>query len=319
MPSLRSLRRDCKLTLTALALHVDIPVRTLAAAELGLEPLEAHVHLRVATALGVPPDQLHWSPAPVRTPPAQATRVHRLAMCGCMVLTLLASCVAVVLQTPLPTSASLRPSASPVAATVTRAAMQALDARPTLANAAASLPHATAVVQATAATFHFLPAPPATAAPLVTPDPSGAPHGCPLLAASDRIVITQGYNTGTHAPADVWGALDLAIDTDGNGISEPDSTRGVVILATNNGIADVTMDSWPGGNFVRITNPSGWSSAYAHLDSVAVSDGQQVTEGMPIGTVGTTGQSSGPHLHYEIWHSNTNLDPALFLPCGHVP
>ncbi|HEU5089006.1 MAG TPA: hypothetical protein VFT99_16235, partial [Roseiflexaceae bacterium] len=274
MPSLRSLRRDCKLTLTALALHVDIPVRTLAAAELGLEPLEPHVHQRVATALGVLPEQLHWSPAPARTPPAQATRVHRLAMCGCMVLTLLASCVAVVLQTPLPTSASLRPTASPLRATPPRSAAQAQAAGPTSAKATAGLPQATAIVQATAPTTQFLPAPLATATPLVTPDPSGAPHGCPLLAASDRIVITQGYNTGTHAPANVWGALDLAIDTNGDAISEPDSTRGIVILATNNGVADVTMDSWPGGNFVRIANPNGWSSAYAHLDSVAVSDGQ---------------------------------------------
>lgn len=121
---------------------------------------------------------------------------------------------------------------------------------------------------------------------------------------------------GTHAPASAWGAIDLGIDGDGDGEAEPDSTRGTFVLATHDGVADVWMNSWPGGNFVRVVNEeSGWSTAYAHLDGVAVADGQSLTAGTPLGTVGTTGLSSGPHLHYEVWLRGRNLDPTAIAPC----
>lgn len=48
------------------------------------------------------------------------------------------------------------------------------------------------------------------------------PHGNPLRAANT--VITQGYGIGTHAPVEVWGALDLALDGDGDGEADPEST-----------------------------------------------------------------------------------------------
>lgn len=53
------------------------------------------------------------------------------------------------------------------------------------------------------------------------------------------------------------------------------------------------------GRYVVIDHGSGWTSYYAHLASQAVSVGQQVSRGQRIGTVGSTGGSSGPHLHYE--------------------
>ncbi|WP_149194684.1 M23 family metallopeptidase [Luteimonas suaedae] len=53
------------------------------------------------------------------------------------------------------------------------------------------------------------------------------------------------------------------------------------------------------GKYVVINHGSGWTSYYAHLNSFAVSVGQRVSRGQRIGTVGSTGGSSGPHLHYE--------------------
>ena len=131
-------------------------------------------------------------------------------------------------------------------------------------------------------------------------------------------MITQGYDEGTHAPASIWGAIDLGIDTDGDGVAEPDATRGVTILATHGGVAHVFPESWPGGNFVRVTDEqSGWSTAYAHLDTIAVADGQQLPDGATLGTVGSTGYATGPHLHYEVWRGNTNIDPTGLIGCGH--
>ncbi|KPV46415.1 peptidase M23, partial [Kouleothrix aurantiaca] len=74
--------------------------------------------------------------------------------------------------------------------------------------------------------------------------------------------------------------------------------------------------SWPGGNYVRVDNAqTGWGSAYAHLDSVAVADNQLVETGALLGTVGSTGMASGPHLHYELWPGTQNVDPSSLIGC----
>jgi murein DD-endopeptidase MepM/ murein hydrolase activator NlpD len=162
-----------------------------------------------------------------------------------------------------------------------------------------------------------------TATPTTTPTPTPAftldaagPHGCPLASGVGHIVITQGYGEGTHAPGISAGALDLAIDGDGDGSADPDATRGIAVVATHGGTAHVFLGSWPGGNYVRIEDAaSGWSTAYAHLDTVAVADGQPLADGATLGTVGSTGFASGPHLHYEVWRGVEHIDPTELLTC----
>ena len=128
--------------------------------------------------------------------------------------------------------------------------------------------------------------------------------------------MTQGYGEGTHAPAASWGAVDLAIDGDGDGEADPAATDGVTIVATHDGVAHVYPNSWPGGNFVLLEHAqSGWSSGYAHLASFAVADGQAVVAGTPLGVVGSTGMSTGPHLHYEVRYGGMNLDPSGLIEC----
>jgi murein DD-endopeptidase MepM/ murein hydrolase activator NlpD len=157
--------------------------------------------------------------------------------------------------------------------------------------------------------------PPPTPAPRFVLAEDG-PHGCPLAPAAGRIVMTQGYGVGTHDPASIWGAIDLAIDGDGDGYAEPEASQGVQIFATHGGVAHVFMDSWPAGNYVRVADQqSGWSTAYAHLDTVLVAEGQAIPDGAPLGTVGSTGQASGPHLHYEVWHGDQNVDPTWLTEC----
>ncbi|MGQ9549024.1 MAG: M23 family metallopeptidase [Roseiflexus sp.] len=135
------------------------------------------------------------------------------------------------------------------------------------------------------------------------------PSGNPLR--DRRTVITQGYGVGTHAPASVWGGIDLAIDSDGDGNADPQGTWRVPVYATHDGFARVKPDTWPGGNYLAIENDR-YMTAYAHLDSYAVVDGQPVARGQVIGYVGSTGMSSGPHLHYEVWESGVNRNPLDF-------
>ncbi len=135
------------------------------------------------------------------------------------------------------------------------------------------------------------------------------PSGNPLR--DRRTVITQGYGVGSHAPASVWGGVDLAIDGDGDGNADPQGSWRAPVYATHDGIARVRPDTWPGGNYLAIEN-SHYKTAYAHLDSYAVVDGQPVVRGQLIGYVGSTGMSSGPHLHYEVWERGVNRNPLDF-------
>ncbi len=68
------------------------------------------------------------------------------------------------------------------------------------------------------------------------------------------------------------------------------------------------------GNLVTIRHEGGYETRYAHLSAVSVKVGDRVDAGAPIGAVGTTGYSTGPHLHFEVRHDGTTVDPAPLLP-----
>jgi murein DD-endopeptidase MepM/ murein hydrolase activator NlpD len=132
-------------------------------------------------------------------------------------------------------------------------------------------------------------------------------------------VITQGYGVGTHAPAHVWGAVDLAVDGNGDGIAEPGSSWYTPIVATHNGVVRVTLDSYPAGHHVWVMAPDGiWRTGYAHLAVVTVIDGQYVQAGDVIGLMGNTGFASGPHLDYQVWRGDENIDPTTLVGCSTI-
>jgi murein DD-endopeptidase MepM/ murein hydrolase activator NlpD len=68
------------------------------------------------------------------------------------------------------------------------------------------------------------------------------------------------------------------------------------------------------GNLVTIRHPDGYETRYAHLSAVTVHEGDRVTAGDQVGNVGTTGRSTGPHLHFEVRHDGKTMDPADLLP-----
>jgi murein DD-endopeptidase MepM/ murein hydrolase activator NlpD len=144
-------------------------------------------------------------------------------------------------------------------------------------------------------------------APGINLSDSGEPHRCPAVPARGRVILTQGYGVGTHQPADLWGAVDLAV--------AGGATEGTTVVATHAGYVQVALDSWPGGNFISVVSDNGWRTGYAHLQSVLVESGQYVQAGTPIGTIGSTGHSTGPHLHYETWQNGVNIDPSPRLFC----
>jgi len=70
------------------------------------------------------------------------------------------------------------------------------------------------------------------------------------------------------------------------------------------------------GNTVEIDHGQGFKTRYAHLNSMAVRPGQRVALGQRIGAMGTTGRSTGVHLHYEVWMNGRPQNPARFMRAG---
>jgi len=68
------------------------------------------------------------------------------------------------------------------------------------------------------------------------------------------------------------------------------------------------------GNVVYVDHGAGLSTRYGHLSEIDVAVGQTVARGQTIGLVGSTGRSTGPHLHYEVRINNQPVDPRQYLP-----
>ena len=67
------------------------------------------------------------------------------------------------------------------------------------------------------------------------------------------------------------------------------------------------------GNVIDVYHGNGIITRYAHLSHIAVRQGQRVNRGENIGAVGSTGRSTGPHLHFEIRINNKPINPLIFL------
>ena len=73
-------------------------------------------------------------------------------------------------------------------------------------------------------------------------------------------------------------------------------------------------NNWGYGNMVVINHGNGWQTLYAHLSAIYVSCGQSVWQTNIIGAIGTTGNSSGPHLHFEMMYNGAKVNPHNYLP-----
>src|SRR5690349_6886627 len=98
--------------------------------------------------------------------------------------------------------------------------------------------------------------------------------------------------TYSHHDAEVRLALDFIRDDGGE-------TGGTPVLASAGGVATQHYEEGGAGNYIVIDHSGGWTSYYFHMSEFLVADGTTVTQGQEIGITGTTGASSGPHIHYE--------------------
>lgn len=89
--------------------------------------------------------------------------------------------------------------------------------------------------------------------------------------------------------------------------------EGTPIQATNDGVVALADSLYLTGNSIYIDHGMGLFSQYAHLSELRVKTGDKVKKGDIIGLVGTTGFSTGPHLHFTFWAHNVQADPDLFF------
>ena len=109
--------------------------------------------------------------------------------------------------------------------------------------------------------------------------------------------VSQHYGHNGHKGVDIAGANI-------NGQPVYAAAGGTVISASYH-------SSW--GNNVLIDNGNGVWTRYAHLSSIGVSAGQTVSQGQYIGKVGSTGNSSGPHLHFEVYVNKNRVNPEPYI------
>ena len=88
------------------------------------------------------------------------------------------------------------------------------------------------------------------------------------------------------------------------------------IYSTAPGVVSFTGQRTGYGNTIEIDHGGGFKTRYAHLQAIAVGVGQRVAVGQRIGAMGSTGRSTGPHLHYEIWVNGRPQNPDRFLRAG---
>ncbi|WP_417493311.1 peptidoglycan DD-metalloendopeptidase family protein [Maricaulis sp.] len=136
--------------------------------------------------------------------------------------------------------------------------------------------------------------------------PAAAPE-LPHSILSGRITSAYGPRPARPAGAPVFhGGTDIAAPS-GTVVVAPGS--GTVTQA---GMGYNGSDAW--GNTIAIDHGDGWETIYAHLDGFDVVAGDQVAAGQQIGRVGTTGNSTGPHVHVELHHDGERVDPAGVIP-----
>jgi len=126
--------------------------------------------------------------------------------------------------------------------------------------------------------------------------PDGALAGSGNFSWPTAGYISQGY-WGGHPAVDIAGWL------------------GAPVTAADGGYVVLAGGGWNSGygNYVIVDHGNGFTTLYAHLTSIFVSPGETVSKGQQVGTMGNTGNSTGPHLHFEIRYNDVPYNPSSYL------
>ena len=132
----------------------------------------------------------------------------------------------------------------------------------------------------------------------------------PLASPVDDYTVESGFGRRIDPFTKRW-AVHAGVD-----LSVPGSRSKADIIAPAAGIVTFAGFSGPYGRLVEIDHGNGIVSRYAHLSRIAVHVGQRLERRHTLGQMGSSGRSTGTHLHYEVLHNGVALDPMRFLEAG---
>ena len=144
--------------------------------------------------------------------------------------------------------------------------------------------------------------------------PSSAGHSTKyrFIWPNQTGVITQGFGPSTLAFEPSFGGFPhfhTGVD-----VASP---QGTPILAADDGVVALVGSGTTGyGNYVVLAHAGGITTLYGHLITATVKQGDHVMQGQVIGLEGSTGNSTGPHVHFEVRVSGIPVDPLAYLPPG---
>ena len=169
--------------------------------------------------------------------------------------------------------------------------------------------------------------PPPTGLAIATAIPMGPRAASPSMAATLAPVEAHA-----HAPGEmVRPAVGRFSSRFGIRIDPIEHTRkghngldiaaptGTPVVAALGGTVERAGPAGTYGNLVVVRHPDGSETRYAHLSAISVKSGQRVEAGAPLGAVGTTGRSTGPHLHFEVRRDGRPVDPWPLLTAAEKP
>jgi len=143
----------------------------------------------------------------------------------------------------------------------------------------------------------------------------GLLQGCASAPRREAVSIPDGWpvNPNVASISSPFGARRGGSSHQGIDLSAP---RGTPVWAAADGTVVFAGREGAYGRTVLIDHGNGYTTRYAHLKKIKVERGRRVKRGDVVGTVGASGNASGPHLHYEVLRDGTPVDPRPYLGGG---
>lgn len=134
--------------------------------------------------------------------------------------------------------------------------------------------------------------------------PSSVVNGIKWILPCSYSRVSSPYGYRIHPVYKTWkfhSGIDLS------------ASSGTPIYATRSGTVTTAKYHYSAGNYVTINHGDGFSSTYMHMTHYIVGVGQRVEAGQIIGYVGSTGVSTGPHLHFALYYNGETVNPATYI------
>lgn len=125
-------------------------------------------------------------------------------------------------------------------------------------------------------------------------------------------ILSQGFGCSPYVFEIYWPSCPSRHFHTGIDIAVP---YGTPVVAADNGVVSLSSTPYGYGNLAIVTHGNGYSTVYGHLSGFAVPNGQLVYRGQVIAYEGSSGNSTGPHLHFEIRYNGNYVDPCAYLGC----